>query len=171
MPKTQTERQKLRDDHPDSWIAVNAGDTIMGGIADVTEAWSDQRRDPVTGRQGSLYPLLIVVAQEATGYTELPRELKVHGFGAVLFNEIMRKQPNVGEKIRITYTGPGKAKPGQNAPELYTVRAAAGSESAQRAYDKIGRRAPSGQPVQGELPVDAADFAPREQTDDEDIPF
>lgn len=161
MTKTQTDRQKIRNEHPDSWIAVDAGDTIMGKIVDVTDAWSDQRRDPVTGRQGSLYPLLVLEAQEATGYNDLPRELKVHCFGAVLFNEVMRKQPNIGETIRITYTGPGEAKPGQNAPELYTVRAAAGADVAKRVYANIGgpRTGTTGQPVQESLPVEPMDGA------------
>lgn len=161
MPKTQTDRQKLRDGHPDSWIAVAPGDSIMGRIVDVTDAWSDQRRDPTTGRQGSLYPLLVLEADEATGYSDLPRELKVHCFGAVLFNEVMRKQPAVGEKIRITYTGPGEAKPGQNAPELYTVRAAAGADVARRAYEKIG----GGPTRQGQAQTQTS------LSDSEDIPF
>lgn len=137
MPKTQTERQKVRDEHPDSWIAVSPGDTIMGKVTDVTDAWSDQRRDPITNRPGSSYPLLTIEAEEANGYENLPRELKVHAFGAVLFNEIMRKQPGVGETLRITYTGSGEAKPGMNPPELYTVRGGVGSDSAQRAYASI----------------------------------
>jgi hypothetical protein len=163
MTKTQTEREAVRNDHPDSWIAVNVGDSIMGKIVDVTDAWSDQRRDPITNRPGSLYPLLVLDATDATGYADLPRELKVHCFGAVLFNEIMRKQPAIGEAIRITYQGPGEAKPGQNAPELYSVRAAAGADVAKRAYDKIGGGRPgqhSSEPVQGSLPVS-----------DDDIPF
>lgn len=157
MTKTQTDREKIRTEHPDSWIAVNVGDTIMGKIVDVTDAWSDHRRDPVTNRPGSLYPLLVIDAEEATGYGDLPHELKVHCFGAILFNEVMRKQPNVGEKIRIVYQGPGEAKPGQNPPELYVVRAAAGADSARRAYDTI--RGPAGD-RQGSLPVS-----------DDDIPF
>lgn len=164
MSRTTTERQEIRNSHKDSWIAVEPGDTIMGKIVDVTEAWSDQRRDPVTNRPGSMYPLLTVEAEEATGYDDLPRELKVHCFGAVLFNEVMRKQPGIGERIRITYTGTGEAKPGQNPPELYQVRAAANSDVARRAYDKIGQPgvAPRGsQHTQPELAADeAADDIP-----------
>lgn len=164
MPRTKSERQKIRDDHPDSWVAIEAGDTIFGKIVDVTDAWSDQRRDPVTGKQGAPYPLLMLLASEATGYEGLPKELKVHCFGAILFNEIMRKQPGIGEAIRITYGGAGEAKQGQNAPELYTVRAGAGTDVAQRAYAAIGgRRAASAeQPVQPELAQQAAE---------DDIPF
>lgn len=145
MPRTQTEREKMRADHPDSWIPVIPGDTIAGEVVDVTDAWSDQRRDPVTNRPGSPYPLLTMALEEASGYEDpdngsLPNELKVHCFGAILFNEIMRKQPAVGERIRITYGGVGKAKEGQNAPELYRVRAAANTDVARRAYDAIGTR-------------------------------
>lgn len=133
----------------------------MGKIVDVTDAWSAQRRDPATNRPGSLYPLLVLMAEEATGYGDLPKELKVHCFGAILYNEIMRKQPALGEKIRITYGGPGEAKPGQNAPELYTVRAAAGADVASRVYATIGGgRGATAAPVQESLPIS-----------DDDIPF
>lgn len=165
MPKTQTERQQIRDSHPDSWIAVDPGDSIAGEIVDITDAWSDQRRDPVTNRPGSSYPLLTLRAEEANGYDNLPRELKVHAFGAVLFNEIMRKQPGIGERIRITYQGSGEAKPGQSAPELYAVRAAAGGNVAQRVYASIPTAQARGggqQPVQPELAADQAA---------EDIPY
>lgn len=153
MPRTKSEREKIRKDHPDSWVAVEAGDTIMGAVVDVTDAWSDQRRNPQTGRPGAPYPLLTIEAEDATGYDGLPKELKVHCFGAILFNEIMRKQPGIKERIRITYGGTGEAKPGQSAPELYTVRAASGSESAQRAYGAISRQtAPApDQPQQPQL--------------------
>lgn len=170
MTKTTTDRQKVRDSHPDSWIAVEAGDSIMGKITDVTDAWSDQRRDPATGRQGSSYPLLTIEAEEANGYDNLPRELKVHCFGAVLFNEIMRKQPNIGERIRITYQGAGEAKPGQNAPELYAVRAASNTDVARRAYETIADR--SSQPVAA--PTGGGGQPPAQGTlenPDEDIPF
>ena len=162
MTKTTTEREQLRADHPDSWVPVTAGDYIMGKVVDVVDAWSDQRRDPNTGRQGAPYPLLTLMADEATGYEDrVPCELKVHGFGAVLFNEIMRKQPSVGEDILITYQGPGKAKEGQSAPELYRVRAGDTSGSAaQRAYAAIGG-APN--PSTGQA-------APTPEQD-EDIPF
>lgn len=138
MSRTTSERQSIRDGHKDSWVAVEAGDTIAGKIVDVTDAWSDQRRNPTTGQQGAPYPLLTIEAVEATGYDNLPRELKVHCFGAVLFNEIMRKQPGIGEAVRITYQGAGEAKPGQNAPELYQVRAGDDGQAAQRAYANIG---------------------------------
>ena len=166
MPRTQTERLALRNSHPDSWIPTEKGDTIMGKIVDVTEAWSDQRRDPSTGKPGSWYPLLTILVEEANGYEGLPRELKVHAFGAVLYNEIMRKQPNIGERIRIVYQGTGEAKSGQNPPELYVVRAAGGSDVAQRAYARIGGSSDTpqgggGQPVQPELAADeAADDIP-----------
>lgn len=135
MPRTQTERQTIRNEHPDSWIAVNEGDTIMGRLIDVTEAWSNQRRDPQTGQPGSWYPLLTIHATEATGYSP-PVELKVHCFGAVLYHEVMRKRPQLGEQIRITYKGAGEARAGQNPPELYVVRGG-GPDAADRAYSRI----------------------------------
>lgn len=167
MTKTATERQALRNDHPDSWVPVNPGDLIEGKIVDVVDAWSDQRRDPVTGKQGAPYPLLTLLVNGATGYEDrLPCELKVHGFGAVLYNEIMRKQPNIGEAIGIVYQGPGTAKPGQSAPELYRVRGAAGTDSAKRAYAAIGSRN-----VAATVPAGPAEPVQTQIEQDEDIPF
>lgn len=170
MPRTESERQQIRDSHKDSWIAVRPGDMIKGELVDVTEAWSDQRRDPNTGQPGSWYPLLVINAAEANDY-DVPLELKVHCFGAVLFNEVMRKQPPIGDQVRITYTGVGEAKGNQNPPELYTVRVGAGGQSAKRVYARImGKQVealsstparPPAQPVQPELAADqAADDIP-----------
>lgn len=160
-PRTTTERQKIRDEHPDSWVAVNEADTIFGKITDVTDAWSNQKRNPETGRPGAPYPLLTILAQDATGYSDLPKELKLHCFGAVLFNEIMRKQPGIGEQIRVTYKGTGEAKEGQNPPELYTVRCGDDGSAAQRAYGAIGSGPKHGGASQGE----------QQQLPDDDIPF
>lgn len=174
MSRTQTERQQIREDHPDSWIAVEPGDTIMGKIADVVENWSDQRRDPNTGRPGSWYPILVIEAEEANGYEDLPRELRVHCFNAVLYNEVMRKQPPIGEQIRITYQGTGKARSGQNPPELYAVRAAGvNPDAAARAYAKIGGAPAAQTPPASDLPVDESDFKQPELSDQQtdDIPF
>lgn len=171
MPRTKTEREKIRADHPDSWIAVEPGDSIAGKVVDVTDAWSDQRRDPVTNRPGASYPLLTIAPEEANGYeTEngLPPELKVHCFGAILFNEIMRKQPGIGERIRITYLGVGEAKPNQNPPERYSVRAASNTDVARRAYESIGATG-RGRGGSQEQPSHEQPEIPT--ADEDDIPF
>lgn len=166
--QTQTDRQKIRDEHPDSWVGVQGGDTLIGRVADIVDAWSDKRNN----LKGGNYPLLTIGnLEEATGYDlEKVKELKVHCFGTVLFNEVMRKQPNVGERIRIIYKGKGedKRKTG-NPPELYSVTVASKNAGA-RAYANIERSegvgataAPTApEPVQPEL---------IEAPSDEDIPF
>jgi len=158
--RTKTEREKLRSEHPDSWIAVEAGDEIVGKLVDVTEAWSDQRNN------GSFYPLLTIDATEATGY-DSPGELKVHCFGAVLFNEVMRHEPEIGERVRITYKGTGEAKrKGYNAPELYAVRVEGRTDGAARAYGRIRGSEPDTPQSAGQSDIPAT-------TDDaqDDIPF
>lgn len=166
MTKTQTDRQKLRNDHPDSWVAVDPGDVLIGRVTDIVDAWSDKRNN----LKGGNYPLITVGSiEEATGYDNPPSELKVHCFGSVLFNEAMRKRPQTGERIRFIYKGQGKDKRNTgNPPELYSITVASKAASA-RAYDSIERSerqqqaAPTPEPVQPELSgMDA---------NDDDIPF
>lgn len=170
---TKTEREKIRKDHPDSWIAVEEGDTISGKVVDVTEAWSDQRQN------GSWYPLLTLDLKdgEVTGYSHEVVELKVHCFGAVLYNEVMRHKPEVGETIRITYKGTGEAKKrDQNPPELYSLRVEGRTDQAQRAYGRIEASQPTSGVTQARSTGTAEAPEPEQPelsaTDgDEDIPF
>ena len=178
MARSKDERLVVRNTHPDSWIATEEGDYIRGEVTDVTEAWSDQRQG------GSWYPLLTVKAMEARGYdpSKIPAtgELKVHCFGAVIYNEVMRHRPEVGEVITITYKGVGEAKGSKNPPELYVLRVEGRTDQAQRAYNRLdqlegGGSSRPGQPQQQrrpEPPIAASDFeqAPL-QGADEDIPF
>src|SRR5215469_1808484 len=115
---TKQERQVIREKHPDSWVAVNDGDELVGEVVDATEAWSDQRTNNGQNPERGWYPLLTIGhISEATGYRDDVSELKVHAFGAVLFNEVMRHRPDVGEKVHITYVGTGEAKSrGMNPP-------------------------------------------------------
>jgi hypothetical protein len=167
-------RMEIRHQHKDSWIAVEEGDVLVGTVQDVTEAWSDQRQN------GSWYPLLTIgKIEQATGYepgwdgegTTTPIEFKVHAFGAVLYNEVMRHQPEVGERVQITYRGTGETKKrGQNPPELYSLRVAGRKDQAQRAYARISG---GEQPRPGsDSPVTTEDFATTPNGGaDEDIPF
>ena len=160
--QAKTDRAKLRKDHPDSWIGVEPGDFITGKVVDVTEAWSDVRED------GSWYPLLTIKVEEATGYPQEVTELKLHGFGAVLYGEILRHQPEVGETVTVTYRGTSDREPpkGRNAPELYSVRVHNRADQGSRAYARIQQSQPgsgrvAGAPVdQGRGPEDPGDFPP-----------
>jgi hypothetical protein len=141
-------REALREAHPDAWIAVELGDTLDGEVVDVTEAWSDVRQG------GSFYPLLTVRTDDEI-------ELKVHCFGAVLYSEIMRHRPEIGERIHIRYLGQGKAKQrGMNPPELYRVRLPGRRHQAATTYDRIegdARGEGSSEP-DSDIPADATDL-------------
>ena len=100
----------------DAWIAKDPGDKLHGVVVDTDTAWSDWRAkankaDPNAG----WYPLLTVKTDDGA-------EVKLHGFRTVLYNELMRHQPIVGERITVTFKGEGRAKDGMNAPLLYDVR-------------------------------------------------
>lgn len=127
MTKTTAEREKLAAKHPDVWVPISAGDRLDGEVIDLTEAWSDQRNG------GSFYPLLTVLTADDV-------ELKVHGFGTVLYNELMKHRPTIGEHVVITYLGASEKapKPGFNPPELYRVRVV-GRDPSVVATDVYGR--------------------------------
>jgi hypothetical protein len=141
-------REALREAHPDAWIAVEPGETLEGEIVDVTDAWSDVRQG------GSLYPLITVRTDDGV-------ELKVHCFGAVLYNEIMRYRPEIGERIEIRYLGQGKAKQrGMNPPELYRVRVPGRGRQAASTYDRIEGNARSEAEAEpdSDIPADASEL-------------
>jgi hypothetical protein len=149
-PERSDSRRALRAGHPDTWIAVDPGDTIRGAVADVTLAWSDVQDQ---GRGDGWYPLLTVVADEATGY-EAPCTLRVHGMGAVLQSELIRQEPAPGELVEIVYHGTGEVKTrGRNAPEIYRVKMPDRDpkETAERVYGSLRhkiRRPGSAEPVE-----------------------
>lgn len=171
MTRTQSDRQKIRDEHPDAWVAVEQGDRLVGRVSDITDAWSDKRNN----LKGGFYPLLTIEVEEATGYDpEKTSELKVHCFGSVLFNEVMRKRPEVGERIRFLYRGQGEDKRGTgNPPELYSLTVAGRKDAGARAYANIDRTEGTGGPAPApDVPIDTSDF--QQGTlggDDDDIPF
>ncbi len=130
---TTAQRKALAAKHPDSWIPIEAGDVLEGKITDLTYAWSDVRNG------GSNYPLLTVEQENGA-------ELKVHAFGTVLYNEIMRQRPEIGDRVKLVYVGAdeSKAKPGQNAPEIYRVRVEGsnGQSISDRVYARLGSQEP-----------------------------
>jgi hypothetical protein len=115
MPSQDT-RNKLRKDHPDSWIWTKPGDQLEGTVTDVTIATSAVRE-----HNGGMYPLLRVEVARAGGY-EPGQTLAVHALSTVLEDRILTHDPAPGERIVIRYDGTGEKKvAGRNPPELYTL--------------------------------------------------
>lgn len=140
-PQAESDRSGLREQHPDSWIAVDPGDSIRGTVLAVDDAWSDQRDG------GSFYPLLTIGGEvfTADGYPappDGPTELKVHAFSAVLYNEVMKHRPEVGELVEFTYLGLSQKEPpkGRNRPKRYRLRVEGRQDQAARAYGRIDGR-------------------------------
>ena len=151
--------QELADKHPDTWIAVNEGDTITGRIVNVTFAWSDQRNGE--------YPLLTIEQEDGT-------EKKVHCFSTVLYNEAMRQRPMPGEKVTIRYLGIGEARVrGQNGAKRYSFRIDGRSTQAIEAmYDRAEGRPTRGVTHGNGTHVEAPPPPPEaEGTVEDDIPF
>ena len=148
------DRKTIADEHPDVWIPVDVGDVIDGEVVDVTEAWSDPR--------AAFYPLLTVKTDLNNG-----QELKVHALGTVLYNEIMRQRPVVGDRITITFLGTDDSKrppAGRSLPIRYRVRVHGRDPVAQaeRVYARIESGAPGRAQPGGDVPT---------VTGDEDVPF
>lgn len=172
-PEKLTEREQLRKDRPDTWIAVNEGDTLRGVVMDIDVAYSDVQAQ---GASDGWYPLLTVKVTSADGY-EPGKELKVHGFATVLHNEILKREPAPGEDIIIRYDGVGESKTkGRSAPSLYRVRVPNRdpAETARKTYGMLSRRgaplpAPAPAPVSESVPSDPGAGSPPET--DDDIPW
>lgn len=111
MPATKNERAAMRERYPNAWIGVTEGDVLEGDVIEVTRAWSDQR---ARGAGGGWYPLLQVRTDDGP-------ILSWHAFETVAYNRVMEIQPLPGERIIVTFRGEGKAKPGMNAPKLYSI--------------------------------------------------
>jgi hypothetical protein len=137
-----------------AWIPAEPGETLEGELIEVRAGWSDYRERE--------YPILVVRSEEG-------EELTFHAFRSVPHREVIEKQPLPGERIRIAYLGPGRAKQGRSAPELYrlTVEGRSAEESARRTYARLagGRREPATAPEQ---PAGTPEAGPDE---DQDFPF
>lgn len=175
--KQRRERQlAARQAHPDSFVFVDDGDTLVGTVIDVDVAWSDVQNQ--NGRDG-WYPLLTVKVQqaydgggEAIELYPAGKELIVHGLQSVLRNEILRNEPAPGETVHIAFVGMGEVKTaGRNAPALYKVRVM-GRDPVSQAQKVYGQLKPTGR----QAPTEPAPAAPvngnGQQTGlEDDIPY
>ena len=148
-------KQQETESTSNAWIPENPGDTLTGKVVDVDSAWSDYRN--------ANYPLLTIENDDG--------EHTVHCFHTVLFNEVMKWEPVVGEEVTIVYKGVGKGKPGMSGPKLYKVRIPGRpSASSRGVYGRLRGQAPTQEEVANlELPVDDGDLP--ELDDDNDPGF
>jgi hypothetical protein len=148
-PRTRTSSDELVADAPsDAWVPSAAGDQLTGEVVDIDTASSDYRN--------GYHPLLTV-------RTDDDAELKLHAFRTVLFNEIVKWQPAIGERIIVTYRGVGKAKAGMNPPHIYRLRVEGRSGTdARDIYRRL--RAPEPEP-------DADPDLPADMPADDPLPF
>lgn len=86
---------RLESGLPSAWRPdQDDPDTLIGEVVEIEVGTSDYGR----------YPILIV--RTADG------EKAVHGFHSVLQNELMKHQPQVGERVGIKYLGDVPTRPG-----------------------------------------------------------
>lgn len=76
------------DRFPEGW-RPKAGDKLIGNIVEISARESEY---------GGTYPLVIVSTEDG-------REVAIHGFHAVLKNELARLRPKTGDKLGVRYHG------------------------------------------------------------------
>jgi hypothetical protein len=125
-PEADTRRSSDQTATSEAWIPLAPGDRLTGELIDLDTAWSDFR--------GSEYPLLRVRDDEG-------REWTIHAFRTVLYTEVLKWKPQVGERLTVTYHGPAeKAKAGMSPAEIYRVRVEGRpSADAARVYARLER--------------------------------
>lgn len=174
---TREEQLSARADHPDTFVAVDEGDEVVGVLLGVKRAWSDARTNGGRDPQRGWYPLLTIQVTSCS-YTPHEPEMKFHAFSTVAENEVLGAQPIPGERIRVKYLGVGKnAKKGQNAAKLFalSVSGRSAEDAAKNVYASLGGSAAT-RPAAGPAPappVTTEDFAEPQQSsfDEDDIPF
>jgi len=129
----------------EAWLPAAEGDQLRGEVVDIDTAWSDYR--------AGFYPLLTVRTDDGV-------EWKLHAFRTVLYNEIVKWQPVIGERIAVTYRGLGKAQAGMNAPHIYRVRVEGRSGQDARAIYRRLQAPPEGQTSTSDVRAAEADEEP-----------
>jgi len=145
--------QRLESGLPSAWRPDQEdSDTLIGEVVDIQVGTSDY--DP--------YPLIVI-------RTDLGEEKAVHGFHTVLKNELLRKKPQIGERIGIKYLGEQKTKPGSKFSSFIGYRVQVDRQMGEFDWSKMGQieeeleaytPPPKADPVT--VPADAGD---------DDVPF
>ena len=92
-------------DWPDQWTFDEVGDVLKGTLTKITPnvptKFGDKPVIEVTQDDGKQWSYMLVHANVTA--------------------QMKEKRPRTGDSIAIRYDGLGEAKPGKNAPNLYTV--------------------------------------------------
>lgn len=168
MPNTREEQLKVREEHPDTFVAVDPGDALTGELVSVKRAWSDARTNNGRNPERGNYPLLTVRNDQG----EL---IKFHAFSTVAENEVLQARALPGERVRITYLGVSQnAKKGQNPAKLFSfeVSGRSAAVAATSVYESLSNPPRVTQPAAPATPTPSAtDFEPTQDALDDDIPF
>ena len=149
--ETTTASDQAAEATSQAWIPTHVGEQLVGEVVDIDLVWSDFRN--------AYYPMLTVRTDAGT-------ERKFHAFRAVPYNDIIKWQPVVGERVVITYHGLGKAKAGMNPPHITRVRVEGRSSADAR---DIYRRLQAPEP--GPAAEPATDLPADMPHDDPEPPF
>jgi hypothetical protein len=160
-----TDRKQLRKDKPETWIAVEPGDELIGIITDVDSAWSDYKK--------RFYPLLEITVGTATGYAA-GDVLRVHGLATTLESAILKFEPMPGETVKIVYVGTStKSKPGQSPAEIYRLNVH-GRDPVVNAKKVYGTMRDAPEPVpepEVDVPIGNGDLGEPATADQDPSPF
>lgn len=154
--------ERLESGNAEAWRPDKEdADLLVGEIVDIDRGQSDY--EP--------YPILTVRKEDGS-------EVAVHAFHTVLKNELIRQQPNIGERIGIKYLGEQKTKPGSKFSSFIGYRVKVDREAKAFNWGTMGAEpdptvdaydpAPDGLTAAA---APAAAAAPGGTVDDDSIPF
>ena len=104
--------------------------TIVGTIVDIDQGQSEY--------QGA-YPILTIAVEDPGKFAiDSGNELAVHGFHSVLRNELIKKKPNIGERIGIIFGGEVETKPGSRFKSYLKYTVKVDRASADFNWDSLG---------------------------------
>ena len=149
---------RLESGLPSAWRPDQEdADMLIGEVVEIEVGQSDY----------GAYPILVVKLSDGT-------EKAVHGFHSVLQNELLKSQPQIGEKVGIKYLGDVPTKPGSKYKSYKGYRVKV--ERAQGAafdWNKIGQSSEdqSGHIVYGQVQAQPEPVTVPAGAGDDDIPF
>jgi hypothetical protein len=157
-PEAETQPSSDQTATSEAWIPLAAGQSITGELVDLDTAWSDYR--------GSEYPILRIRDDEG-------REWAVHAVRKVLYSEVLKWKPEVGERLTVAYHGPAeKAKAGMSPAEIYRVRVEGrASADAASVYARLEGAGKPERAAEPDVPAEGSRTLPGAPDQDSVFPF